>query len=273
MRSPDKALRVSGPVYGDELIRPSLHAGGRCYYLPPHVYACRTPSGIVFLDAKRDRYFGLGGAHVAQLADQVIGLSGKRTVGDDAPSPAVSVAVVERVAKKLIGAGLLCLESGQTAQTAPRQPQTEAIQSIPPPDMKPVGTVSGGYPSVGAIDVVKFLWACVRASWWLRWLSLGSIASRVRAARREGLGYDVEQVLELVQRFQMLRSWSFSGKDRCLFCALSLIFFLQRYGCFPYLVIGVKTAPFAAHSWVQKDGLVLDGNPASVGHFVPILVA
>jgi hypothetical protein len=52
-----------------------------------------------------------------------------------------------------------------------------------------------------------------------------------------------------------------------------LIFFLRCYGCFPYLVIGVKTAPFAAHSWVQEDGIVLDGDPASVGHFVPILVA
>jgi hypothetical protein len=71
----------------------------------------------------------------------------------------------------------------------------------------------------------------------------------------------------------MLRLWTFTERDRCLFSALSLIFFLQHYRCFPYFVIGVKAAPFAAHSWVQRDGLVLGGNPASVGHFVPILVA
>ncbi len=265
MRSPEDALRMFGPAIGDELSRSSLDACGRCYHLPPHVYACRTHSGIVFLDAKRDRYFGLGGARVTRLADRVVGVRGKDPLPDDHPVQSVELEEVERIARKLIDAGLLCPESDDGS------PRDDL--SIPHPAMELEWTVSEERRSVRAVDVANFLCAYVKASWWLRRWCLGSIASRVSAARRDGDEFDSERALQLVQRFQMLRAWTFTGKDRCLLSALSLIFFLQRYGCFPYFVIGVKTAPFAAHSWVQRDGLVLDGDPASVGHFVPILVA
>jgi hypothetical protein len=99
------------------------------------------------------------------------------------------------------------------------------------------------------------------------------IASRVTAARRKEESLDLVEVFGRVQIFRRLRRLFFSEKNRCLFNALALVLFLQRYGHFPLFVIGVKTRPFGAHSWVQHEQILLDGEPASVCHFVPILVA
>ena len=257
------------------------------YHLPPLVYACRTDGGILFLDARRDRYFGLGGANITRLADLVVNLRNRDGAWVDLRDPpAVASPQLERAANTLIQRGLLCHGSGEGAR--------RGDVSLPPPDINaaipeigaptqeteasPPGTqASCGVPesrrSLRPIDVANFVVACVRASWSLRWFCLGSIAARVTAARVEEEPFDFEGALRLVRIFQTLRCWGFSEKNRCLFNALSLVYFLQRYGHFPYFVIGVKTTPFAAHSWVQRDRVVLDGNPATVGHFVPILVA
>lgn len=265
MRAPEDSLQVFGQACGDELSLQCSDARGRCYHLPPHVCACRTESGVVFLDTRRDRYFGVGGQHFAQLADRVVGLLDSTPPRRDSHDQAVSIERVKEMARPLVKAGLLCPGSDE------RVPRN--LRSIPPPDMERPFPVCQDDRSLRAIDLVNFLSACVKASWYLRCFSLGSIAARVSEARREGDGFDVGKALQLAHRFQILRSWTFTEKDQCLFSALSLIFFLKHYGCFPYFVIGVKTAPFAAHSWVQRNGLVLDVNPASVVHFVPILVA
>jgi len=253
------------------------------YHLPSYVHACRTGGGLVFLDARRDRYFGLGGAHVGRLAERVTGLCGDERAPDglpsqddppgqdgppsqdDPPSQSVVMDKVEGLAERLIGAGLLGRGSGDV----PRRHD----KSVPPPEMGSAAPISEDRVRLRPIEVLRFFQACGRAAWALRWRSLESIASRVSAARREGAPYDAARARELVRVFQTLRSWTFSEKNRCLFNALALVYFLRGYGCFPHFVIGVKAAPFAAHSWVQKEGVVLDGDPASVGHFVPILVA
>jgi Transglutaminase-like superfamily len=240
-------------------------AGGGFYYLPRQVYACRTDGGIVFLDARRDRYVGLGGASGARLGDLVVNLTDRGGTRQDLCDPAIAVEQLERLADTLIQRGLLCRGTGEGL--CRRGP------SLAPPQIDGAQADTESRRSPRLADVVNFVIACLRASWSLRWLSLGSIASRVTAARRENEPFDFVGALRLAQVFQTLRCWFFSEKNRCLFNALSLVYFLQRYGHFPYFVIGVKTTPFAAHSWVQRDRIVLDGDPASVGHFTPILVA
>ena len=47
-----------------------------------------------------------------------------------------------------------------------------------------------------------------------------------------------------------------------------------RYACYdvyPTWVIGVRTKPWAAHSWVQQGTLLLDANPEQVCDYSPIL--
>lgn len=240
------------------------------YHLASYVYACRADEGIVFLDARHDRYFGVGGKDVARLERIIVELrecsSGLAAHAEPVSSEPMSfVAKRSRLVAKLVEQGFL---RTREMDTGPIRRKT-----VPAPEITPLRTLTGQRCALRVSDVTNFVWACVRAAWSLRRLSVESIASRIGAARGERVHLNFEQVMPLVELFRRLRCWSFSEKNRCLFNALALIYFLQRYGHFPYFVIGVKTAPFAAHAWVQMEGMVLDGHPTSVGHFTPILVA
>ncbi|WP_431261872.1 lasso peptide biosynthesis B2 protein [Roseateles chitinivorans] len=72
--------------------------------------------------------------------------------------------------------------------------------------------------------------------------------------------------------FERLRPLAFSARDRCLHDSLSLVFFLFAEGLSARWVIGVKTNPFGAHSWVQSGRTVLNDQHEFVRAFRPILV-
>jgi hypothetical protein len=250
-------------VSGDKLDTGTAIVRDLCYQLPEHVYACRTDDGVIFLDAKRDRYFGLGGAGVAALPHFVSNWPG----GDASRSgQAMEVphAEVHRVADSLIQRGLLCRGRDESP---PRR------TGVPPLSVDLPKSVLEAQRSPRVVDLIYFAIACVRALWLIKRLPLVTIASRVTAARSNEGPLDLVEVFGLVQVFRRLRRLFFSEKDRCLLSALALVLFLRYYGHFPLFVIGVKTRPFAAHSWVQQGELLLEGDPASICHFVPILVA
>jgi hypothetical protein len=50
-----------------------------------------------------------------------------------------------------------------------------------------------------------------------------------------------------------------------------MIEYLSMYHVFPEWVIGVRTQPFGAHSWVQNGAVVLNDTPERVSSFTPIL--
>jgi|SRR5581483_3845855 len=237
------------------------------YRLPRGIYACRSQGAVVFLDARQDRYYGMAGVEIVRLLD-FIEFSDLDQCPRDA-NPPVDIKRLDRLADTLIRRGLLCRASDESGDEGSRVPrQRLAPPQIDPPLLDVVNTRS---PRLG--DMANFLFACLRAAWSLRWYSLGAIASGVTHARRDNGPNALPATLELARVFQSLQCWFFSRRNRCLFNALSLVYFLQRYEHFPHFVIGVQTAPFAAHAWVQRDGIVLDGDPENVGHFAPILVA
>lgn len=61
--------------------------------------------------------------------------------------------------------------------------------------------------------------------------------------------------------------------DRCLMKSIALYRLLIREGITAELVIGVRLAPFSAHCWVQKDGMVLNDRFERVRLFTPIVSA
>lgn len=237
----------------------------RCYYLPPHVYACRTDEGVIFLDAKRDRYFGLGGVAVTTLPHFIENW----TVGDrghlTSSEPPLLSLEAQRVADNLIERGLLRRCGDQETPIHRR--------TVPPLAMDLPRAATAADRPLRWVDFFYFAIACVHALWLLKRLSLETIASQVTAARRAESSLDLVEIFRQIQVFRRFRRLFFSEKNRCLLNALALVLFLRRYGHFPLFVIGVKAGPFAAHSWVQHEGILLDGNPASICHFVPILVA
>jgi hypothetical protein len=230
------------------------------YHRATGVYACRADEGIVFLDARRDRYFGVGGKDVVQLTRVVAELHNACPDDTEAHEP-----LTARIVDKLLREDLL--RPGDVESDQPRR------ESVPALEIDSAHKLATQRCSIRVSDLANFAWACARTSWSLRRWSIGVIATRITAERSVENDFDFDRTLALVEVFRRLRRWVFSEKNRCLFNALALIYFLQRYRQFPYFVIGVKTAPFAAHAWVQRDRMLLDGNPANVGHFTPILVA
>jgi hypothetical protein len=117
--------------------------------------------------------------------------------------------------------------------------------------------------------------ACALAYSSLRLRPLGSVlrAAQKRKARERELvdQANLDALPDLVSVFLHLRPFYYSWKNRCLFDSLVLIEFLARYRCFPLWVIGVKTDPFLAHSWVQQGECVLNGSPEYTQRFTPIL--
>jgi hypothetical protein len=232
--------------------------GERRYHLPRQVYACRTQGAVVFLDARKDRYYGLGGMEICRLLDRV----------DDCQS--VDTERLEHLADMLVRRGLLCRGAAEDHRDKSLRKDSQRL-SAPEIDPPLLAAINPRPPRL--LDLANFIQACLLSAWSLRWSSLEDIASAVTSARSEEGPSASLATLELARVFQRLRRWFFSEKNRCLFNSLSLVYFLQRYGYFPYFVIGVQTAPFSAHAWVQRDGIVLDGDPEKVGHFAPILVA
>jgi len=72
--------------------------------------------------------------------------------------------------------------------------------------------------------------------------------------------------------YERLRPFVFTARDRCLYDSLALLGFLAKERHFPRWVVGVKTSPFGAHSWLQSGGTVVNDHHEYVRRFRPILV-
>jgi hypothetical protein len=121
-----------------------------------------------------------------------------------------------------------------------------------------------------------FLKAVSLASASLRFRTLHSIAMAVSSRRQRSASRSVVHgpaLRDAVMAYQRLRPLVFTVRDKCLFDSLALLEFLAAAGMHPHWVIGVKTHPFAAHSWVQSGRLVLNDHHEHVRGYRPILTA
>jgi hypothetical protein len=214
------------------------------YSLPEGVHFCSRPGGGVFLDIRRDRYFGLSEASARRLTDADCGYS-------------VEVA-------SLVSRGLLKEGEGRPV----------AAPVVVPVDFALCDPDEFLQMTITARHGLAFVRAFVTAAWLARWCSLDCIVKRVtriapRDCRQPG-SLDLLRVLMGV--FFRLRPLAYTKKNRCLLDSLVLIEFLTHFGFRPNFVIGVKPQPFAAHSWVQYDRYVLNGTVECVRAFTPILV-
>jgi hypothetical protein len=125
-------------------------------------------------------------------------------------------------------------------------------------------------------NLILFLKSAVVAAGALRFRSLASIVHTVHSRKirslRSSAARSYTEVLDAVSTFEQLRPLAFSAHDNCLYDSLTLIEYLAHQWIFPNWVIGVRTRPFLAHSWVQMDTVVLNDLHEHVGKFVPIMV-
>ncbi|EGJ12169.1 MULTISPECIES: lasso peptide biosynthesis B2 protein [Rubrivivax] len=233
--------------------------------LAPHVRACACEGQVILLDLRRSRYLGVPGARFARLAPFVRGWP----QATETPQAAtLTPSEVEALAAPLLRHGLV------TAGAAPpvaRQPLPEANESLNADELITAARLAPA-------RALRIASACTSAALRLRWQSLDTIAARLVARRRRPAAErarpgEPAQLREAVAAYLRLRPLLLTAQDRCLHDSLSLAGFLASEGWFPHWVIGVTARPFAAHAWVQSDGLVLSDLHENVRRYTPILVA
>jgi hypothetical protein len=130
-------------------------------------------------------------------------------------------------------------------------------------------------PLPGSIAICRFIIASVTASLALRFVGLERVLTRVRRRNevesRRVPPLDIERIRSLIGDFGALRPWFFTSKNQCLFEALALSEFLARYRIYPTWVFGVQARPFAAHCWLQQDGVLFNDTVDHIRRYTPIL--
>jgi hypothetical protein len=233
------------------------------YALASHVFVCLQGEHVVFLDVRKDRYFALEAAATRGLASLVSRWpvppeDPARESAEGAAVPALSV---------LLQKGLLSNGDNSGKRASP--------PTVGPPASELVSDADDDTPALTGRALWRFTAAAVTASLALRFAKLERVLARVRnrneTRRPSALPPDREHARQLVHIFATLRPFFFTSREQCLFEALALSEFLAKYGIFPSWTFGVQARPFAAHCWLQQDGVVFNDTVDHVSQYTPIL--
>lgn len=245
------------------MVTAASFAGGTLrFFLPAHVRACYTGGHVVLLDLRRDKYLAVSGPSAETLAMYVEGwpTGGSRDCNGESGAP------VPPLINQMLVRGLLTSRSAERAGP---------IAVLPRPESTLLTNDANYRPRIGAARVARFLLAVTGAAVRLRWRGLDHIVNAVRARKAKGTAagaqFQLRAAQEAVMAFDHLRPLAFSSRGACLLDSLAVIDYLAGEHLYPTWVIGVKTKPFGAHSWVQQDQDVLNDLPEHVRAFTPIL--
>ncbi|MGD9968217.1 MAG: lasso peptide biosynthesis B2 protein [Hyphomonadaceae bacterium] len=200
--------------------------------LRPGVHVALADSRIVILDVERDRYLRIDRDRSLALANV-------------ASDPAIT-SIAEVLGRK----GL----------------------TRPPPERLPLGAPSlvASAHALSNLDLSKLpgvIGACLWASSALRQVEFSGLLCAVRRPRRLE---DAGLMSHVVRDFLQWRP--FFPKDyACMFEALALLRYLAQRGHWATWVFGVRGAPFAAHCWLERDGVVLNDEPDAVAAYARIM--
>jgi len=218
------------------------------YWLSPHVVACTTEVALIFLDLLHDRYHGV--PLMSSCKSDHSGAPLERV--DDSYVPANVLEQLQRI-------DLLRREPSQRTFTQQRLATLQQDDWSTPTRTR-------------MRDVTTFLRACGWSRRALRIRSLLSIASELSASPWDNsVAHDVDQTRRCAAAFRALRPIAFAAQDRCLFHALALSRFATIHKLRPVWVIGVRTQPWSAHSWVQCGSVLMDATPEQIRPYSVIL--
>ena len=244
----------------------------RPYRLAEHSHVCASSQGAIFLDLEHDEYFGVDAHQAAALAGLVEHWPGEATPSTASPDEC------RALAHCLCERGLLTVTSNAAAaERAPNSVRdSERARTVPPVTDEFIPWDQMPRVNIRLHHVFTFLRILIRTLWMLRRRSLRGVVLR-RAARKQIADGGTEhqqraRACHLLSIYTLLRMFAFARRGRCLLDSIVLAEFLAAYGVQAEWVIGVHVRPFSAHSWVQHEQFVLNGSPAFVRHFQPILV-
>jgi len=233
------------------------------YFLPHHVYLCQTDDGILILDAKRNRYFGLDHGSASALSAIVADWP---TCKLAPPAQQSRSEDIDKAIRHMTQRGLLTARSvRRNSISTGLAPATSSYLREDAEDdcqLKPLVRL-------------RFVASCIKVRALLSHRTLDKVLGRLEArktARSSGRVLDVSIARHLAQAHIRMRCFVYTAREHCLYDSLVLVEFLSYFNLFPELVIGVTTGPFKAHCWVQHAGLVFNDDYDRVRNFTPILI-
>lgn len=234
-------------------------------HLQPNVFACEANGHLVFLDLGRDAYTALD-RNQSRLISSAISALHEGAL-NDAHRATANMDEMDKLARTMIDAGLLTAKGRQGNAPAP------PTIAVPTRSFAIEPTEQCIEPHI--IEVLRFFYACLRASRAFRSLSILEIAESIRTRRRREIArtapFEMTAVERLVRIFQHRRPF-YARPYLCLYDSLALLEFLAMYGIYPSWVYGVTAEPFYAHCWVQEGDLVLNEAVEVALSYTPIMV-
>jgi hypothetical protein len=243
--------------------------GTRRYFLTAYVYPCHMRHGAVLLHLPRNKYYGLNMADVLYLKKVVANWPASE---GDAFATSNSVAFEEGSVTCLIQS---LLKANVLQRTPPSRGGITCARVSLDGQLASVGDEIIQKASVRPTHFATFVFSLLSAATCLRCLPLkstvGIVSRRKARVMSNGYGFNLEHAAQLVFVFRRLRPYFFVAEGNCLLHALTLVTFLAIHREFPCWVLGVRTEPWGAHSWVQHGDYLLDTNPEKVCEYEPIL--
>lgn len=252
------------------------------FSLANHVRACACDKSVVLLDLRANRYLGIDERASQSLANSVVdwpNLDASSISQARAPDALLDTGTSGDLLHTLWTQGLLVAapereadkQTDTTTRSSLRLDFEEATGTI---DLDGLDTANGNL-ARRTRQTLRFTASVATAACWLHYRSLQRIACALAARRSRGLSpqsESLESMKPAMEMFERLRPLVFTSRSQCLLDSLALMRFLSLDGLMPRWVVGVRLAPFAAHSWVQCGPVVLNDQHEFVRQFRPILV-
>lgn len=224
---------------------------------------CVAQGYVVFLDVKKDEYSALTRDEALRERDAIAEWPVTAMDSGDAENAPLGG---EKLLQELHDEGLITRK-----EVAGKAASPVAFEE-PASDMR---SLMLGTSNVPAMHTARFLVAWASVTLALRARSLEHSVERVRrrkaANSHPSMPLELDDVRPLIASYFELQPRFFSSYDACLRNSLTFIKYLTLNGVYPTWVFVVHMKPWAAHSWVQDGGVVLNDTVEHVRNFTPIL--
>lgn len=227
------------------------------YQLKPDIHACIASDVAIFLDLSEQRYFYLKSGESEKFAELC-----KLQTGSVIP--------------KHLESWVRTLEERGLIMQADTHIGSHLLPTYEPPRSSLFDEASIDRPLMSVRSLFSLFVAVLQVN--TLWRRRNLSAAIVNVRRQAGRNGTITKSQDLCRRqslrtFQVIIPLLITVDDRCLFRSLLLTKYLSLMSVPAEIVIGVQFDPFAAHCWVQSDGIVLNDHLETVLKFTPIFVA
>jgi hypothetical protein len=218
---------------------------------------------VILLDLRRGKYVGIGNDDLKDLRRVVSDWQVDSADLHEAQPSDRAIASAEH----LVALELLTRDSNQTKNCA--------AKSVVPAQQTAFNDATKRMPRIRFHHVIRFAAAYFFGIRRLKGQTLDKTIAHLTSMKARCLAsdpvLDLQSIRDLVSVYYYIRPFVFTAKDQCLLDSLVLMHFLLRFRVPATLIIGAKTQPFSAHSWVQHETLSLNDTVERTRAYAPIV--